>query len=331
MNTLLKELTQLFGVSGYEREVREYIAAFAKPYADEMITDTLGNLIVVKKGTGASKKKIMMAAHMDEIGLQILKIEKEGIVKFNSLGTLFYHTTYMSRVRFRNGIMGIVSNVAEIGDGGGMDKVRIELGTSSKEEIEKHLRIGDTATYIGEYEEMLDRKVTAKAVDNRIGCYVMMQTLKNTENPYNDLYFVFTVQEELGCRGSKVSAARIQPDIGIAIDITPAGDYPCTPNVGPNALGEGAGIKVMDPSVICDEELVERMIECAMVNEIKYQLDIITRGGTDASNMNQSGWGARACGISVAVRYPHGPNGVADLDDIENAAKLLKEFIALEF
>lgn len=329
---LLKELTQLNGAAGYEREVREYIHEYVKPYADSIMVDGIGNLIVYKKGNGENKKKIMVAGHMDEVGFQVLKIGKDGVVKFSQLGMLFYHTTYMSRVRFqKSGIVGIVSNVADVGDGGGMDKFCIELGATSNEEIEKHLRIGDVGCYIGDFEELLENRVTAKALDDRIGCYILMEALKDLGTPYNDVYFVFTVQEELGCRGSKVSAARIQPDIGIAVDVTPAGDYPCTHNEGPNTLGEGAAIKVMDPSVICNEYLVDTMIDCAKENNIKYQLDIITRGGTDAGPISETGCGVRSCGISVPLRYPHGPNGVADLSDIQASVDLLRAYVNVPF
>jgi len=328
---LLKDLSQLFGVSGYETAVRQFILGHVTDYADDTMVDSLGNLIVFKKGCGANKKRIMMAAHMDEIGLQILKIDDRGIIKFVQLGTLFYHTTYMSRVKFRNGITGIISNVADVGDGGGMGKFNIEIGTSSKTEALEHVKVGDTACYVGEYIELLGNKVTAKALDDRVGCYILIEAIKKVTEPYNDLYFVFTVQEEVGCRGSKTAAARIGPDIGIAVDITPAGDYPCSPNEGNNTLGAGVCIKVSDPSVICDEYLVREMVSCCEENGIKHQFDVINRGGTDAGEMNRSGYGVRAGGISVAARYPHGPNAVVDLTDIKNALALLVNYTNREF
>lgn len=326
---LLKELCHLYGPAGYEHRVRKYIQEYIEGKVDEITVDALGNLIALKKGSGVNKKKIMLAAHMDEIGFQVKKIDEGGIVKFIPLGTLFYHMTYMSRVRFENGLLGIVSNVADVGDGGGMDKFHIEIGAGK--EANEHVKIGDTAVYIGEYEELLDHKITGKALDDRIGCYMLMKAIDEIKTPYNDVYFVFTVQEELGCRGGQVSAQRVQPEIGIAVDVSPAGDYPCAPNEVSNALGKGVGVKISDPSVICDPYLAKEMIICCEDNDIEYQRDVIGRGGTDAGVMNRSNMGVRSAGITIALRHPHGPNGIADLRDIENGIKLIVHYVDVEF
>ena len=172
--------------------------------------------------------------------------------------------------------------------------------------------------------------ITAKALDNRVGCYVMIKALMEMGTPYNDVYLVFTVQEELGCRGAKVAAERLKPDIGIAVDITPAHDYPCDLE-GNNTLGEGAGIKISDPSVICDEYLVNEMVKCCEENDIKYQYDVIAKGGTDASSINLSNYGVRASGITIATRYPHGPNSMVNMDDVEASIKLLSKYVSRKF
>lgn len=325
----LKELTQAFGVSGYEQEVRELIRREAAPYADSIETDAMGSLIVFKKGGIAEKKKIMMAAHMDEIGLQATKIDDRGFIRFQSLGYHFPATLLKSRVRFRNGVVGFVSG---IGDEDKLDvtKMHIDIGTGSKEKTAQAIRIGDVAAYIGEYCELLEDTITAKALDDRLGCHILLETLKRVESPRNDLYFVFTAQEELGCRGSKTSAARIRPDIGISVDITPAHDYPCDLE-GSNRLGGGACIKISDPSVICDAQLVEEMGRCCEENGIAHQYDVITRGGTDASSINQSNEGVRVCGVSVATRYPHGHSAFVNAKDIDAATELLVRFVDRTF
>lgn len=322
---LLKELSQAFGVSGYEKEVRELIKQTVRDYADDMTVDALGNLIIFKKGKAADKKKLMLAAHMDEIGLQVTKIENNGQIKVKTLGFLWRTTTYMSRVKFRNGVIGIAAGLVEDGKND-FNKLYIDIGAKSKEEAEQYVKLGDVASYIGEFVELKNGNVAAKSLDNRVGCYIMIEALKRIKSPQNDLYFVFTVQEELGCRGSKITAERIKPDLGIAVDITPAHDYPCDLE-GSNTLGAGAGIKVSDPSVICDEYLVEEMVKCCEENHIKYQYDVIDKGGTDASSINLSNYGVRAAGITVATRYPHGPNSMVNMADVEAAIELLSKYI----
>jgi len=327
---LLKELTQAFGVSGYEKEIREIISNAVKDCADEISTDAMGNLIVFKKGAGKEKKKIMLAAHMDEIGFQVTKIDEKGNIKFKSLGYAFLLTTYMSRVKFRNGTVGIISSVTEMENVKDLSKLYIDIGAKSKEEALKYVKVGDVASCVGEYAELKGDNIIAKALDNRIGCYTLIEVLKKLKNPLNDLYFVFTVQEELGCRGAKVTAQRINPDIGITVDITPAHDYPCDQE-GSNTLGDGTAIKVSDPSVICDEYLVSEMVKCCEENNIKYQFDVIYRGGTDASSINQSNMGVRVAGVSVATRFPHGPNSVLNMKDVEASIGLLENYLNRSF
>lgn len=326
---LLKELSQAFGVSGYEKEVREMIKAEVKAYADEIITDAMGNLIVYKKGEAPNRKKIMLAAHMDEIGLQVTKLEENGQIKVKTLGFLWLTTTYMSRVKFRNGVVGIAAGRIEEHKND-FNRLYIDIGAKSKEEASKYVKIGDVASYIGEYIELANDNIAAKALDDRAGCYIMIEALKRTVKPQNDIYFVFTVQEELGCRGAKVCAERIKPDLGIAVDVTPAHDYPCDLE-GSNALGAGTGIKISDPSVICDEYLVNEMVKCCEESSIKYQYDVIDKGGTDASSINQSNSGVRSAGITFATRYPHGPNSVVNMKDIEASIQLLSKYVNRSF
>lgn len=327
----LSELTQAFGVSGYEKEVREIIKNDIKDYVDEITVDAIGNLIAFKKGSAKDKKRIMLAAHMDEIGVQVTKIEDSGLVMIKMLGWLWAGMTYMNRVKFRNGTIGIVGCTTEIENvKQDFTKMYIDIGAKSKEDALKKVKVGDVASYIGEYAELFGTTVTAKAIDNRIGCYTLIETLKRNTKPKNDIYYVFTVQEELGCRGSKVTAQRINPDMGIAVDITPAHDYPCDLK-GSNAIGEGTGIKVSDPSVICDEYLVEEMVKCCEENKVKYQYDVIDKGGTDTSSINLSNYGVRTAAVSIVTRYPHGPNGVIDMKDVEASIELLSKYINRKF
>jgi endoglucanase len=220
------------------------------------------------------------------------------------LGFLWISTTYMSRVRFKNGTLGIVNSTVMLEDvKNDFKKLYIDIGLKTKEEVLQYVKVGDVASYVGDFAELKGDVVTSKALDNRVGCYIQIEALKKLENPYNDVYFVFTVQEEVGCRGSKVTAARIKPDLGIAVDITPAHDYPCDLE-GSNTVGEGTAIKVSDTSVICDEYLVSEMVKCCEENSIKHQMDVIYVGGTDASSINTSNIGVRAGGISDILMDP---------------------------
>lgn len=328
---LLKKLAEAFGVSGYEKEIREVIKEELNGVNAEITTDSLGNLIVFLEGSGANRKRIMLAAHMDEIGLQVTKIEEDGKIKVKNIGHLWIPTTYMSRIKFRNGIDGVVSSTIELENvKKDFTKLYVDIGAASKEEVLKHIRVGDVASYVGEYTELLSNNVMAKALDNRIGCYIMLEAIKKISNPYNDLYFVFTVQEEVGCRGSKVCSERIKPDMGIAVDITPAHDYPCDLE-GSNTLGNGTAIKISDTSVICDEYIIEEMVNCCKENGIKYQFDVIYVGGTDASSMNQSNFGVKVGGISVATRFPHGPNSMLNMEDVNASIELIKNYVNREF
>lgn len=328
---LIKNLTQAFGVSGYEKEAREVIREAVKDFADEITVDALGNLIVFKKGHGENKKKVMAAAHMDEIGFQVVKIEDKGLIKVRGLGGIPVTATYMNRVMFRNGTIGIVSSTPKVEDlKTDVKKLYIDIGAQSKDEASKYVKVGDVACYMGEYVELKDNNIVAKALDDRIGCYIMIEALKKIERPYNDLYFVFTVQEEVGLRGATVAASRINPDLGIALDVTVANDFPNAPE-GSNTLGGGTAIKISDGSVICDEYLVEEMVKCCEESSIKYQRDVIDGGGTDAGAINRSNFGVRASGISVATRYVHGPNAFVNMEDVKASIELLSKYVDREF
>jgi endoglucanase len=313
--------------------VHNYIEEKAAPYADEILTDAVGNLIVRRKGTGgADAKKIMFAAHMDEIGFMVKTIEADGRLRVCNMGWNWTASAYNSRVRFRNGVSGVVSCMGPVEEAGNKaGKLYIDIGATSKEDAEKYVKLGDACGYYGEYLELANDRVCAKTLDNRIGCYQLLEALKENDGTYpNDIYYVFCVQEELGCRGSKVAAERIRPDIGVAVDISPAHDYPCDLE-GSNALDAGIGIKICDPSVVCDEEVVAAMIDCCEQGKIPYQREVIDQGGTDASSMNLSGMGVKAGGIVVVTRYPHSQSAVASKKDIEAGVDLIRAFSRRKF
>lgn len=323
---LFEQLTQLSGLSGYESKVRAFIHEQVLPYADEITTDAIGNLIVLKKGTGENKKRIMAAAHMDEVGFQVIKIEKDGLIRVKFLGYSHVRSAFMSRVVFTNGTVGVVCSSVPPDELKHFTQLYIDIGLSSETEVKQHVNVGDNAVYLGAFTEVGGGNVVSKAIDDRVGCYMMIEALKGLEACYNDVYFVFTVQEEVGCRGAVTSAERIKPDIGLAVDITPAHDRPGD-LTGSNTVGAGAAIKVSDTSVICDEELVATLVKCSKEHQIPYQLDVIYVGGTDASSINQSSFGVKAAGLSVVTRYPHTANTLVNMGDVEASIKLLKLFV----
>lgn len=325
---LLAKLTQLWGVAGYEKAVREFILQEIKDLGDEVFTDALGNLIVRKAGRGeAGGKKIMFAAHMDEIGFMVKKIEEDGRLRVCNMGWNWTASAYNSRVRFRNGTCGVIGCVGALEDAhNDAGKLYIDIGAVSKADAERYVKLGDCCGYDGPFMELANDRVCAKTLDNRIGCYQLIQALKENDGTYpNDIYYVFCVQEELGCRGSKAAAQRIQPDIGVAVDISPAHDYPCDLE-GSNALEQGIGIKICDPSVVCDEDVVAAMEACCQEQNIKYQREVIDKGGTDASSINLSGVGIKVGGIVVVTRNPHSQSAVASMKDIEAGVDLITAF-----
>ena len=329
---LLKQLTQLWGVSGYEKEVARFIEKEAAPYADEMMTDAVGNLIVLKKASGSGHgKRIMFAAHMDEIGFMVKKIESDGRLQVCNLGWNWTGSAYNGRVIFQSGVTGVVScqgTIEEAANNAG--KLYIDIGATSKEDALQYVNIGDACGYMGEYLSLKNDRICSKSLDNRLGCYQLLEALKENKGGPNDIYYVFCVQEELGCRGSKPAAERIRPDIGVAVDISPAHDYPCDLE-GSNEVDGGIGIKICDPSVVCDADIVRAMLDCCEKQKIPHQREVIDKGGTDASSMNLSGFGVRAGGIVVVTRYPHSQSAVASKKDIEAGIDLINAFSQYEF
>ncbi len=324
---LLRKLTQAIGVSGHEDIIRQVIRAEAAPFADEITVDAIGNLIALKKGNGCPDgKRIMLAAHMDEIGFMVKKIEADGRLRICNVGWNWAASAYNGRVRFRNGVVGVVGCMGDIHECRDVSKLYVDIGARSKENAEKYVHIGDVCGYCGPFEELANGLICAKSLDNRIGCYQLIEALRlNEGSGPNDVYYVFTVQEEVGCRGSKPAAERIRPDIGIAVDITPAHDYPCDLE-GSNTVGGGIGIKYADPSVISDSQVVSAMVQCCEEEGIAWQPEVIDKGGTDASSMNQSGWGVRVGGIAVTTRFPHCQSCVASWEDIVAGVRLLDAF-----
>ena len=325
---LLKELTLAWGVSGREKEVRKIIKREVESLADEVITDPMGNLICLKKGNGdPTGKRIMLAAHMDEIGLQVKKIEADGRIRVCRVGWVWTAGLYNDKVIFRNGTVGVVGCMGDIEEAkNDAGKLYIDIGCKTKEDVEKYVKVGDYCGFMPAFYELKNNLVCAKTFDNRVGCYMLIEALKKNDGTGpNDIYYVFTVQEEVGCRGAIVAAERVKPDMGISVDVTPDHTYPCDLE-GCNLVGEGIGVTYGNPSAMLDEYLVDEMAACCEENGIKYQRDVMDRGGTDASSINMSHYGVRVAGISVVDRYAHTQSSIISMDDVAAGIELVDKY-----
>ncbi|HBR03898.1 MAG TPA: aminopeptidase [Ruminiclostridium sp.] len=324
MFELIDTLTQTFGPSGYEKKVAGTIADLLKGKVDEIRSDALGNLICVKKGSG---KKIMLAAHMDEIGIIVSYIDDKGFLRFGNIGGIPPLMILGQRVVFENGTTGVIWYEEDIDNmkNTKLDKMYIDIGANSRTDAEKLVKVGDLAVFVGETVEQNGR-IISKALDDRIGCAVLVQLALSRPQTDNEIYYVFTAQEEVGLRGAKTAAFGIIPDMALAIDVCDTGD---TPSCKPMAvrLGEGPAVKIKDHSVIAHPKVKDRLINAAKEKNIPYQLEVMLAGGTDAGSIHTTAGGIPSGGVSIPTRYIHDASEMVDIADVENAVKLLAEFV----
>ncbi len=317
---LLNKLTQTDSPSGREKAIRDIIVSEAEKLGFEISYDALGSIIAHRKGAG---KKLMLDAHMDEIGIIATYIDDNGFIRFGSVGGLDIKELLKRRVRFENGTIGIIGSEEEaFNEKASVSKLFIDIGAKDKEEAEKRVKTGDTAVFVGDFYCDGDI-VISKALDNRAGCYILLKVMEEINDSENDLYFVFSTQEEVGLRGAKTAAFSIMPDYAIAVDVTDTGDTPSCP-VMDVKMGKGAAIKVMDRSVMCDITTINVLREIAEKNNIPYQTEIMADGGTDAGAIALTGGGVKAGGVSVPTRYIHSPSEMASIKDINACIELLK-------
>ncbi|UCD20320.1 MAG: M20/M25/M40 family metallo-hydrolase [candidate division WOR-3 bacterium] len=323
---MLKALSELNGVSGDESKVREFIRNKIGKYATDLMEDAYGNLIV---RLGKSKKtSVMLAAHMDEVGLMITGIEKTGLLRFRAIG-MMTNVLMAKRVLIgEDGVLGVIGHkpihLAEDDDLKKMPKMKdlfIDIGASSKEEASEIVQIGDYATFdtkFGENGEI----IRGKAFDNRIGCFIMLQLIEQSKLP---MYCVFTVQEEVGLRGARIAAHRLKPSVALAIDTTSSGEWPEERDLPQYpAIGSGPAITIADRSVICDAKVVKVLRETAEREKIPYQMKKPMVGGTDAGTMHLAEAGVRAGVVSIPARYIHSPLAFASKKDISAATDLVR-------
>lgn len=323
MQDLLKQLSELYGPSGNEEEVRQALQALVADYAAEMRVDALGNLIVRAQAGTEGGKRIMLAAHMDEIGLIVNHIDKQGFLRFGRIGGVNPITLVGQRVRFASGRIGVIGiepidSKKEIG----FSKLYIDVGAKDREEAEQLVHVGDAVCIDRQFRPANGRAV-GKAMDDRAGCAVLVELLRRlTESPHN-VYAVFTSQEEVGLRGATTSAYGLEPDMALALDVTDTGD---TPESKPMAveLGKGPAIKVMDYGMLAHAGVKDLLIRTAEENEIPYQREVLLMGSTDARAIQTSRGGVPAGTISLPCRYIHTSSEMVDMADLDNAVRLLE-------
>ena len=320
---LIQTLSSAHGPSGDEADIRNILSELASPLADEVACDTMGNLIVHRKGPGS---KVMLAAHMDSIGFIVTHIEKEGFLRMGKLGGISPKEAVYTPIRFKNGVRGVVVP-EEKADFGKLklDECYIDIGARDEEQAKKLVQVGDTAVYDSPC-FLQGNSVISPYLDNRISCAVLLAVLERIQTSANDLYFVFTSQEEVGLRGAKTAAWAVDPDWAIAVDVTDVDDTPGSERLGTVQLGKGAAVKVMDSSIICHPEVVAKLEGLAQVQGISVQRDIMRGGGTDAGAIHTTRLGVKTGGISVPCRYIHTPVEMADLGDAEACIKLVEAF-----
>lgn len=324
MIDLIRLLVEAYGPSGFEDDVRELIRPLVEPYANEVNVDALGNLIVVRRATGRTDTplKIMIAAHMDEIGIMVSHVTEQGFLRFTNIGGVHTHTLLGGRVRFNNGTIGVIGadRIDDRSTIHPLNKHFIDVGATSREDCP--VRVGDAAHFDRSLVER-GRHLTAKSMDDRIGCVVAIEALRRLPAGIpHDLYFVFSVQEEVGTRGAEVAANRVMPDVSIALDVTLTGDVPETRPMDVR-LGAGPAIKVKDSGMIAHAGLVRHMRRRADQAGIAYQLEVLDGGTTDARPMQLAGPGSAAGCISIPCRYVHTPSETVDAGDVEGAIELL--------
>lgn len=328
--SILKTLTELPGVSGRETAVREYLKNLLKDSADEIRTDALGNLIVFKKGS--SSKNLLFCAHMDEVGLMVHFVDERGFLRFVTVGGIDPRTLLAQRVRVQTksgALLGIIdtkpahiTTEADRGKALGVKELFIDLGLPA-EEVKKRVEPGDWAVLDRSYEEFGDGKISAKALDNRAGVFVLSEVVRALKNPFYNVYAVFTVQEEVGLRGATTAAYGVNADVSLCLDTTGAADIPgCAPQDYICSLGGGVGLTALDARTITPEGLFNELKQICDTHNIRRQVRVAPRGGNDAGAVHLSKTGVLTCGLSVPTRNIHSNVEIVSKQDLEDTFRL---------
>lgn len=320
---LLMDILSGYGPSGHEGRVAEIIKNALAGHVDSLETDVMGNLIAVKKGDGTGRK-VMFAAHMDHIGLAVIDADKHGFLRVANVGGIRAPRMVSGHVVFENGVRGVVFADETVKGEIQVSDLYIDIGAETKEEALSMVRLGDMCVMQPRVTKLGANRLASPAMDDRIACYALCEAMLSLpENLHNDVYAVFTVQEEVGLRGAATAVHQVKPDVGFAIDVTGVGDVPKVKTKLAVALGEGAAVKIMDRSVICTPAVVNMMEERAESKGIRVQREVLPYGGTDAGAIQKHGAGIPSGAISIPCRYIHSEAETVDMRDVEEAIKLI--------
>lgn len=325
----LKEFTKINAVSGNETVLRKKIRELTEPYADSITVDTMGNLIVFKKGKNPNGKKVIVSAHMDEVGFIISGITEDGFLKFKSVGGIDERILLAQRVVIGEkkipGVMGIKAiHLQSPSDRKSVIKEKdmyIDIGAKNKKQAEKMVSLGDYAAFDTEYTEFGDGMIKAKAIDDRAGCAILCELAKGEYQ--NDMYLCFCVQEEVGLRGAKILARRINADVAIILEATTCSDVAnLKPHQYATQLGLGPAISIMDRASFSDKELNGFIVNIAENEKIPYQFKKTAMGGNDAGAYQTASVACKTAVISLPCRYIHSPVSCCKKQDFENMYRL---------
>ncbi len=329
---LLKKLSELNGVSGNEEKVREFIIDEIKAYADKIYVDIMGNLIVYIRGE-SSDKKIMAAAHIDEVGAIVSQITDDGYLKFKTVGGIDERVLIAKKVVVDDRIEGVIGIKAihlqeksERDKTASVSSLAIDIGANSKEEAEGMVKIGDYISFKCEFSSFGDNSYKGKALDDRCGCAILLSLAK--QKYYYDTYLCFTVQEEVGTRGAAVCARQIMPDLAIILENTTCSDVYQTPDhLKVTEFGGGAALSIVDGGSYSDAFVTKKLYEYAKENGISVQYKRTTSGGNDARSIQLAGYGVKTVVVSTPCKYLHSPVGVISKADFEASEKLAEAFL----
>lgn len=321
MKQLIQKLTETYSPSGYESGICEVIRKEIKPFVNEIRVDALGNLVARKGSRSKNGMRIMLAGHMDEIGLMATHVDANGFIRFTGLGGIRLTMLTGSRVRFMDGTPGVIGTdrLTDMSKAPTLEQCFIDVGASSLKDCP--VKIGDVCAFDRPFVD-LGKRLVAKSMDDRIGCAVMIESLRTLKTSPHELYFVFTTQEEVGLRGATTSAFGVDPDLGLSLDVTATGDTPKGSHMEV-ALGKGPAVKVKDGGMLSDPRIVKWMVHTAEKARIPYQREILEGGTTDARAIQVARAGVPAGCLSIPTRYVHSPSEMVDTTDVENSVRLL--------
>lgn len=328
LRNTLKTLLSAYGPSGNEHHVAETIKTLLAGHVDSLRTDALGNLIVEKFGTDDNAKRIMFSAHMDHIGLVVVAIEKEGYLRVSGVGGISLDYMRARHVVFENGVEGVVMCQPVKTGSPLLSDLYIDIGASDREEAETMVQVGDMAVYAPDIFSLGKNRIAAPAMDDRCACALLVELLLYTENPKNTIIGVFSTQEEVGLRGAAVAAYSINPDLGVAIDVTAVGDMPEVKYPAVN-LGEGPAVKIMDNALIASPLVRDALFDAAEAAQIKVQREVLPFGGTDGGAIQHARGGIPAGTLSIPCRNIHSACETIDMRDMEDALRVLMQFVEM--